>query len=95
MFTEIVRCLDSLQLCDREKGECSFRLSHHLTPAANRTDSSTLLDRRGVVATPVGWNVGDRVIVHNSLKTEDAKKHFKNEVEEVSHVLFSASPGNL
>ena len=50
-----MRCIDSLQLTDREK-----------------------------VATPQGWQPGDKLIVHNSLKTEDAKKHFEGkEVEEV------------
>ncbi|GAA5908633.1 hypothetical protein JCM8208_002168 [Rhodotorula glutinis] len=54
-FSEILRCIDSLQLTDREK-----------------------------VATPQGWQPGDKLIVHNSLKTEDAKKHFEGkEVEEV------------
>merc|ERR1711939_170753 len=54
-FNEILRCIDSLQLTDKEK-----------------------------VATPQGWTPGDKVIVHNSLKTEDAKKHFEGkQVEEV------------
>lgn len=36
------------------------------------------------MATPQGWQPGDKLIVHNSLKTEDAKKHFEGkEVEEV------------
>lgn len=31
-----------------------------------------------------GWQPGDKLIVHNSLKTEDAKKHFDGkQVEEV------------
>lgn len=49
-------------------------------------DSLQLTDREKV-ATPVNWKEGDRVIVHNSLSTEDAKKHFKNEVEEVKPYL--------
>ncbi|GAA6017345.1 hypothetical protein JCM8202_005647 [Rhodotorula sphaerocarpa] len=54
-FNEILRCIDSLQLTDKEK-----------------------------VATPQGWQPGDKVIVHNSLKTEDAKKHFDGkQVDEV------------
>ncbi|POY75191.1 mitochondrial peroxiredoxin, thioredoxin peroxidase [Rhodotorula taiwanensis] len=54
-FNEILRCIDSLQLTDKEK-----------------------------VATPQGWQPGDKLIVHNSLKTEDAKKHFDGkQVEEV------------
>ncbi|BGP40148.1 peroxiredoxin 1 [Rhodotorula kratochvilovae] len=54
-FNEILRCIDSLQLTDREK-----------------------------VATPQGWTLGQPLIVHNSLKTEDAKKHFEGkEIKEV------------
>lgn len=57
-FTEVLRCIDSLQLGDREK-----------------------------IATPVNWQQGDRVIVHNSLSTEEARKHFPNEIEEVKPYL--------
>ncbi|KAJ3109894.1 hypothetical protein HDU96_007075 [Phlyctochytrium bullatum] len=46
-FDEILRCVDSLQLCDRRK-----------------------------VATPAGWRPGDEVIVHNSVKDEEAEKLF-------------------
>lgn len=60
-FNEILRCIDSLQLTDKEK-----------------------------VATPQGWTPGDKVIVHNSLKTEDAKKHFEGkQVEEVVSQVLS------
>jgi alkyl hydroperoxide reductase subunit AhpC len=46
-FTEIMRILDSLQLCDANK-----------------------------VATPAEWNVGDDVIIHNSVNNEVAAKLF-------------------
>lgn len=36
-----------------------------------------------------GWQPGDKVIVHNSLKTEDAKKHFDGkQVDEVVSPSF-------
>lgn len=63
-FNEILRCIDSLQLTDKEK-----------------------------VATPQGWTPGDKVIVHNSLKTDDAKKHFEGkQVEEVVSLSQGAMP---
>lgn len=53
------------------------------------------------MATPQGWQPGDKLIVHNSLKTDDAKKHFEGkEVEEVfvsscSRLLSCSSVGRL
>ncbi|BGP62559.1 peroxiredoxin 1 [Rhodotorula toruloides] len=53
-FNEILRCIDSLQLGDKNK-----------------------------ITTPANWQPGEKVIVHPSVKTEDARKIFPNEVQEV------------
>ncbi|GEM09811.1 AMMECR1 domain containing protein [Rhodotorula toruloides] len=53
-FNEILRCIDSLQLGDKNK-----------------------------ITTPANWQPGEKVIVHPSVKTEDARKIFPNEVQEI------------
>ncbi|GAA5902378.1 hypothetical protein JCM5296_003125 [Sporobolomyces johnsonii] len=48
-----------------------------------RVIDSLQLGDKNKITTPANWTPGDKVIVHPSVKTEDAKKMFPNKVEEV------------
>ncbi|KAI0303080.1 1-Cys peroxiredoxin [Russula brevipes] len=54
-------------------------------------DSLQLTDRH-TVTTPANWNPGDRVIVHPSVSTEEARKRFPDVVEHKSYLRTAPQP---
>jgi len=54
-------------------------------------DSLQLTDRH-TVTTPANWNPGDRVIVHPSVSTEEARRRFPDVVEHKSYLRTAPQP---